>query len=171
MLLRVLDALADTAPRVVVGPPRQVPAGVLVTREEPPGGGPVAAVAAGFDLLDDAPFVAIVAADQPFLTAAAVTALRRTAATAPADCDGAVFVDGDRRQLLCGVWRSTVVRHRLATLGDPTGVAVRALLGGLRAEPVRPSGRQPPPWYDCDTADDVARAERWLAEGVAPGDR
>src|SRR3712207_8857614 len=43
----VLAAVADAAQRIVVGPPQPAPADVLVVREEPPGGGPVAALRAG----------------------------------------------------------------------------------------------------------------------------
>src|SRR5262249_61472310 len=47
MLRRVLDAVAGADPRVIVGPVRSdVPAGVAQVREHPPGGGPVAALAA-----------------------------------------------------------------------------------------------------------------------------
>ncbi len=51
------ELLARVPPGVavaVVGPVRAVPAGVLLAREEPPGGGPVAAVAAGVAALADA---------------------------------------------------------------------------------------------------------------------
>jgi hypothetical protein len=51
MLAAVLAAVGDAAERIVVGPPQPVPAGVLIVREEPPGGGPVAALRAG--LADD----------------------------------------------------------------------------------------------------------------------
>ncbi|MEV0728560.1 NTP transferase domain-containing protein [Polymorphospora sp. NPDC050346] len=44
---RVLAAVADAHPRIVVGPPDGLPAGVLTAREDPPGSGPVAALAAG----------------------------------------------------------------------------------------------------------------------------
>src|SRR5690349_16484199 len=50
MLARVLDAVADASTRVVVGPDGLaglLPDGVLLTREEPAGGGPVAALWAG----------------------------------------------------------------------------------------------------------------------------
>src|SRR4051794_41365337 len=47
MLAAVLAAVADAAPRVVVGPPQPVPPGVVVGREDPPRGGPLAAVRAG----------------------------------------------------------------------------------------------------------------------------
>src|SRR4051794_13279237 len=87
LLERVLDAVPSPgwSPRIVVGPPELVellPPDVLLTRETPPGGGPVAAIAAGLARLPDPaehpiteePFrVAIFAADLPFLSPVAVT--------------------------------------------------------------------------------------------------
>jgi molybdopterin-guanine dinucleotide biosynthesis protein A len=56
MLARVLAAVPDARPRVVVGPPElALPPGVLRAQEQPPGGGPVAATAAGLARLDDTP--------------------------------------------------------------------------------------------------------------------
>ena len=52
---RVLAAVAAAAPRVLVGPSVLAPPDVRVTREEPPGGGPVAAVSAGLALLRPVP--------------------------------------------------------------------------------------------------------------------
>ena len=46
LLDRALDAVSGV-PVVVVGPPRALPAGVFRVAEDPPGGGPAAAVAAG----------------------------------------------------------------------------------------------------------------------------
>ncbi|MFV2112124.1 molybdenum cofactor guanylyltransferase [Micromonospora sp. LOL_025] len=191
---RVLAAVADAAPRILVGPPGPVPAGVRVTREDPPGGGPVAAAAAGLALLDPGtPVVALLAADLPLLTRAAVgELLDRLDADGH---DGACYVDGDgRRQTLCGVWRAAPLRAALDRLaaeratrpsggspdGRPTGGAaeratshddgsaaplagapIRALLAGLRVREVPWSGAGPPPWFDCDTDEDVRRAEEW----------
>lgn len=90
LLERVLDAVSDATPRVVVGP--QARPGLLVTREDPPGGGPVAALAAGLRLVPDGTGqVAILAADLPFVTAAVITTLREAATGA----DGALLVDAD----------------------------------------------------------------------------
>ncbi len=172
MLSRVLGAVSDAEPRIVVGPAQPVPDGVLVTRENPPSGGPVAALAAGLSALDAlgefgvdpasgrtaVEFVAVLAADQPFVTGTAVGALRGAADQDGAD--GAVFVDGDRPQYLCGVWRIAALHRGLVELGDPDGVAVRLLLAALRFVPVSSTGLQPQPWFDCDTAEDLATAER-----------
>ncbi|WP_328421907.1 NTP transferase domain-containing protein [Micromonospora sp. NBC_00389] len=203
---RVLAAVADAAPRVLVGPADAVPDGVRVTREDPPGGGPVAATAAGLALLDPGTtLVALLAADLPLLTRAAIGELLThlaprggtahlapaggtahlapaggTAHLAPAGGtsppaqepdaslpDGACFVDADgRRQSLCGVWRVAALRAGLDRLaaergGTLAGAPVRALLADLVIREVPWSGDGPPPWFDCDTDEDVRRAEEW----------
>jgi molybdopterin-guanine dinucleotide biosynthesis protein A len=167
---RVLAAASAAEPVVLVGPPVDVPPGVLVTREEPPGGGPVAATAAGLAALGGAgaepDFVALLAADLPFLTAGAVRLLA-TALNRSGSADGVVYLDGSgRRQPLCGVWRTAALRaalDRLARRGDGTltGVAMSAMLDELRVEELRWTRPGPPPWFDCDTGDDVRRAEEW----------
>ena len=175
LLHRVLAAVSDADPRVVVGPSTPAPpAGVLRTREEPAGGGPVAATAAGLALVPpDVTFVALLAADLPFLDHAAVTALR-AAAEGPAE--GAVYEDGTgRRQWLCGVWRAAALRARLAALpGGGAGTSLRALFDGATVARLRhpPDHPQPPPWFDCDTEADLRRAARWAEGGSAGhGDR
>jgi molybdopterin-guanine dinucleotide biosynthesis protein A len=156
MLHRVLDAVADARPRVVVGPATlPVPDGVRLVVEE--GGGPVAGLAAGLSTVDG-PVTALLGADLPLLTSDAMTVLRRALSTV----DGAMYVDDSgRRQILCGVWRTEALRQRLAAIGDPKDARLRTLLDGLDVIEVR-AGRGRP-WYDCDSPEDVVRAERWLA--------
>lgn len=185
MLHRVLAAVADADQRVVVGSSGPVPERVRTTREEPPGGGPVAATAAGLALLDPGTTtVAVLAADLPLLTTAAVAELRRALADPhdgptdarpagrPGALDGeppalACYVDGDgRRQHLCALWRVPALRAALDRLaatrgGTLDGAAVRGLLAGLAVREVSWSGSGPPPWFDCDTDEDVRRAEEW----------
>jgi len=77
LLDRVLAAACAVCDRlVVVGPsrPTAVP-NVTFAVEAVPGGGPVPAVAAGLDLLDDADVVLVLAADLPLLTGAALRML------------------------------------------------------------------------------------------------
>ncbi|GIJ47273.1 molybdenum cofactor guanylyltransferase [Virgisporangium aliadipatigenens] len=179
MLARVLDAVADAAIRVVVGPAELeglLPDGVVLTREEPPGGGPVAALWAGLSALDGEPaqarpeaggLVAVLAADLPLLTRGAVGLLLR-AVSAPAaggERDGAVFVDGDgRQQFLCGAWAVPALRTRLGHLAPHAGLSLRQAFAPMRvAEVVAPPGT-PPPWYDCDTAEELAEARRLWGE-------
>ncbi|MET7468941.1 molybdenum cofactor guanylyltransferase [Micromonospora sp. NPDC005686] len=170
MLHRVLEAVTDADQRIVVGSSGPVPRGVRTTREEPPGGGPVAATAAGSALLDPGTTtVALLAADLPLLTAAAVAELRR-ALDVPLDGPAgalACYVDGDgRRQHLCAIWRVPALRAALDRLaatrgGSLDGAPVRGLLAGIPVREVSWSGSGPPPWFDCDTDEDVRRAEEW----------
>lgn len=168
LIERVLAAVADAAPRIVVGPPRPLPDGVLGTREDPPGAGPAAATAAGLALVPDGvPLVALLAADLPFLTAAAVLRLRKAVAATATD-DAAVYVDRDgNRQFLCAVWRATALRSRLAASGRLSGQSLKRLYAAANVTEISHQG-DPPPWYDCDTGADLTHAERWLAgDGVA----
>jgi molybdopterin-guanine dinucleotide biosynthesis protein A len=189
MLDRVLAAVAGARQRIVVGPPRSdLPVDVRCVREQPPGGGPVAATAAGLALVD-ADLVALLAADLPFLTGEAVLALvaaldepatparapdarapdepvpavdaRAADVRPPGAYDGAMYVDDTgRRQLLCGVWRTGSLRAALESLGASEGRSMRALLGGLRVAEVRAPAGDRPPWFDCDTDNDLYRANQ-----------
>ncbi|MFY1674284.1 NTP transferase domain-containing protein [Plantactinospora sp. WMMB334] len=187
MLDRVLAAVADADPRIVVGAAVGLPPGVRATREQPPGGGPVAALAAGLAQLPAASTVpplavpplavpplavpplavALLAADLPLLTADAVRQLR-TALSLASGADGVVFVDeAGRAQFLCGVWRPVPLRAAVARLaagrnGVLTGTSMRALIAELTVTEVTWRGAGPPPWFDCDTEDDVRRAEEWI---------
>lgn len=146
LLDRVLGAVDDAAVTVVVGPRRPVVRPVHWAGEDPPGGGPVAALAAGLPRVE-ADWVAVLAADLPFLDQGCVRALRRAAATA----DGALLVDDvGRDQLLVGVWRTSALRDALPP--DPAGRPLRSLLGRLAPVRLRLPGRC---WFDCDTQDDL----------------
>ena len=168
MIDRVLDAVADSDVTIVVGPATlPLPGGVVRVSEEPPGGGPVAATAAGLAALaeigtDHGDTVALLAADLPFLDARAVVGL--VDALESSTVDGVVFVDsGGQRQTLCGAWRVGPLRAALDRLGPPAGASMRGLLSGLRVGELA-DGAQPPPWYDCDQPDDLLRAEEWTDE-------
>ncbi|SEO67889.1 molybdenum cofactor guanylyltransferase [Trujillonella endophytica] len=166
MLAAVLAAVADARTRLVVGPPQPVPAGVQVLREQPPGGGPVAAMRAGLARVDT-DVVAVLAGDLPFLTAELVRALRDRLTA-----DGVLVVDdAGRDQLLLGVWRTAALRTALT--GAPAHAPVRRVLSPLTftrwRPPVEPD--RPAPWTDCDTPADLARARAAAAAGsAAPAD-
>jgi molybdopterin-guanine dinucleotide biosynthesis protein A len=162
ILAAVLDAAADADRRIVVGPPQPVPADVLLVREQPPGGGPVAAVRAGLaDVGTDV--VVVLAGDLPFLTAEIVRGLRERLTG-----DGVLVVDGSRRdQYLLGAWRTAALRAVTDTATGPSSLRrVLAPIAFSRWHPeVRPG--EPPPWLDCDTPADLARA-RAIADGHLP---
>ncbi len=171
MLARVLGATAGARIRVVVGPVGlPIPAGVGHTQERPPGSGPVAALAAGLGALGPEEhglprLVAVLAGDLPFLTSAALDALRDELTRTGADA--AVYRDsGGRRQLLCGVWWEPVLRAALPA--EPAGAPVRALFAGVHVAELEYTGTGPAPWYDCDTPEDLAQARLWaeLSQGV-----
>jgi molybdopterin-guanine dinucleotide biosynthesis protein A len=161
MLATVLDAVADASARVVVGPAQPVPDDVVLVRERPPGGGPVAALRAGLaEVRTDV--VAVLAGDLPFLTSAVVTGLRTRLAR-----DGAMVLDEvGRDQLLLGIWRTAPLRAAVSAVDRPTSMRrVIASLAVDRWRPDVPDGA-PPPWLDCDTPADLARARR-AAQGTA----
>ncbi|MET9294463.1 DUF6457 domain-containing protein [Streptomyces sp. NPDC003077] len=74
LLDRVLAACPDAATTVVVGPPRPTVREVVHAREDPPGGGPLAALGAGLRHTS-APVVLVLSADLPFLTRGTVRSL------------------------------------------------------------------------------------------------
>ena len=152
----VLAAVAGAGRRVVVGPPQPVPAEVRLVREEPPGGGPVAALHAGLAEVE-ADVVAVLAGDLPFVTADLVHELLRRLSG-----DGVLVVDDTGRdQLLLGVWRTAVLRQALPA--QSAHAPLRRVLAPLAVRRVRPpvAPGRPPPWTDCDTPADLARARAW----------
>jgi molybdopterin-guanine dinucleotide biosynthesis protein A len=156
LLERVLDAVADAEQTVVVGPNRPVTRRVSWTRERPPGGGPVAGLAAGLALVS-APVVAVLAADLPFLRPAHVRELR-TVLGNDGGAAGAVITDDEGRdQVLAGVWRRAALRRAMPAA--PAGLAMRRLIAELPLRRVALPGR---PWTDVDSFADLATA-RWQA--------
>ena len=157
LLDRVLAVVAEAAQVVVVGPRRPVERDVTWVLEDPPRGGPAAALAAGLAAVD-ADQVVVLAADLPLLDAAVVQSLRDAAA----GHDGAVLVDdGGREQLLVGCWSTAALRGAVERAGSLVDASLRRLLSGLDRAAV-PSAGPRPAWLDCDTPDDVRRAEELL---------
>lgn len=151
---RVAGAVAGAGRVIVVGPvPDDFPAGTIATHEAPPGGGPVAAIAAGVAQVT-AGEVAVLAVDLPFLTEAAIDALR----DARGDAAVALPVDGaGRDQPLCSLWRTGALRAALDAVGEPAGAPVHRLVAA--AGPVVRVPGLAPAWFDCDTPADLAQAE------------
>ncbi|MBL7498187.1 molybdenum cofactor guanylyltransferase [Frankia sp. CNm7] len=170
LLGRVLSALLAAEPAVgrmvVVGPPRleldRYGARVVQTVEDPPGGGPVAGLAAGFAWVR-APFVVVLAVDMPFLTPAHLAALRAEMTTTPSagpDADVALLVDPDGRdQPLAAVWRVDALRAALPA--EPAGRAMRALLAGRTVARVPADARG---CLDCDAEQDLMTARALAAK-------
>ena len=158
ILARVLRAVGDADRIVVVGPEElreAIPPDALLTREDPPGGGPVRGLAAGFALCEGADEIAVVAADLPFLTRPALAALRQLPGGT------AVYVDDEGRwQSMVSLWRASVLSRALFPV--PPRSMKDLFRGTGDVTEARWSGSAPPPWFDCDTQEDLALAERLL---------
>lgn len=156
MLDRVLLVTASATATVVVGPPRPTVRPVTWTLEDPPSGGPVAAIAAGLRH-GTSPLVAVLSCDLPHLTAADLDRLvtRLTEPVGPDDADAdapepdlvtrddhapdLAAVDGyglrdssGHPQRLATVYRRDALIAAVERLGDPHGRAVRDLVADLR---------------------------------------
>ena len=159
LLDRALAAVDAAVRVVVVGPTRSTARPVRWRQEQPPAGGPVAAIAAG--IVDvTAEFVVLLAADLPAVAPAVPQLL---AAVGISAADAAVLVDADDRpNHLAAAWRTERLRQVLATLGDPNGAPARVLYAGVDVLAVPDVGG----WgHDTDTWDDLAQARRRLEKG------
>jgi len=167
LLDRVLDAVPDAEPRIVVGPALGVPAGVRQIQEEPPGGGPVAGLAAALALVPTA-WLVLLAADLPFLTAAVI----RTLLTSAAGRDGALLTDDTGRdQLLISALSVPALAAALSRLPSVDGAPLHRVLGRLDVARVswQVAPGTPPPWWDCDRVEDLEQARRWIAASTEGG--
>lgn len=154
----VAAAVPGAARLIVVGPPRPGLPSAIFRREDPPGGGPVPALRAGLAEVS-APWVALLAADLPFLTAGHVDALldaaeagTRIGGTGGPRAGAVLLDDGGREQWLAGVWHAESLTRALARY---EGRSLHGLLAPLAPVTLHLTGR---PWFDCDTMDDLQRA-------------
>lgn len=152
VLDRLLDGLPGPAdwPVVCVGPSRPTHRPVTWVREEPPGGGPLAAIAAGLDHVDpEAAVVVLLAGDQPY---AAAAALRISALLDQSPgVEAVVAVDGHgRSNPLLAAYRTEALRAALPA--EPAGTAARFLLDHLRVLAIRVADDE---GRDIDTPEDL----------------
>ncbi|MGA5193662.1 NTP transferase domain-containing protein [Streptomyces exfoliatus] len=164
LLDRVLAACPDAGLTVVVGDPRPTLRPVRWTREEPPGGGPVAALDAGVRETDAAALL-VLSADLPFLDRDTVRRLLAALDETP-EADVALLADSEGRdQPLVAAYRTEPLRRELRRLTqDHRGLAhmpLRYLTQVLR--PVRLTAG-PLASFDCDTWEDIATARSRIRE-------
>lgn len=164
LLRRSAAAAGGARAAVVVGPDTgTVPAGLLSCREEPPFGGPAAAIGAGLAGLAAVggkrpPFTLVLACDMPKVGLAVAALKDALAATGQAPRpDGVVAVSEDgRRQPLVAFYSTTALQRAVAerkAAGGLTNVSVTALLASLDVQLVAvPAGST----ADVDTWDDAA---------------
>jgi molybdenum cofactor guanylyltransferase len=168
---------AGTARLILVGPRRDglvdqllesvgadAPGGLVWRRESPPSSGPLAALRCGIAAASS-PWLALLAADLPFLTGPWIRELLDRCTSAGRA--GAAFADDDGRpQWLAGCWETGLVATALAGY---TGPSLRGLLAPLNpvlvtaasgGHLVMQSGvvSVGPPWLDCDDPAALAAA-------------
>ncbi len=149
-------ASADIRPVVVVAPTYVgVPGGIHHTMEDPPGGGPVAGVAAGLALLCESypelEMVAVLTCDAPF----AALAVAPLVAALPPQADGVAAISGEVTEYLLAVYRVSALLRRMGDM--PTrDTSARRFFGGLVVERVEVPELA---LADVDTWEDLARLE------------
>jgi len=159
LLDHAVAAVRDAQRVIVVGPEQPVDGSVVFCREQPPGGGPVAAIAAGLRHTgSDA--VVVLAADLPFVAPAIPLLL-----DALPSVGAALLVDDSgRANYLAAAWRRASLDEALTALGDPTNASARALTELTPRVLVPDEGG----WgRDCDTWEDLAQARSEREESDA----
>lgn len=166
---RALAAVADASTTIAVGPQREatgeaegVGPNIVWTIEDPPGGGPVAGIAAGLEIVT-ADVVVVLGVDFPLVGPEHVARLLRSlegelAEKGPAERDGSIYVDETgRHQFLVGAYRTDVLRAALR--GRVThGMAVKDLISDLDLVLLA----DPRATQDVDTWEDVGAADTAL---------
>jgi molybdopterin-guanine dinucleotide biosynthesis protein A len=170
---RLLQALPDTIPVVLVGPPVEgLPREVRTCREDPPGSGPLAGIGAGLVHVQTS-LVGVVAADMPFALPVVRAALATLVGQSPptggeagsAEIGAIVPVDpSGHPQLLCAAYRTADLRHAVAELGELAGRPVRAVLPLLRVMEWTVAAAA---LADVDTPEGLAAARLRAAEEVS----
>jgi molybdopterin-guanine dinucleotide biosynthesis protein A len=166
LLDRVLLSVRLASRVVVAGPSRELQVGhpeLCWVTEDPPGGGPVAGLAAGLELLAQsdhaADVVAVLAGDLPFVDEDIVGRLQ-AALSADSQVVGAVLVDATGRdQPLISVWRAEPLRSAMPA--EPAGSPVWRVLAPLSVTRVG-CGQ---PMLDCDTPYELDLARSLVARG------
>ncbi|MFJ2110386.1 NTP transferase domain-containing protein [Streptomyces sp. NPDC087850] len=165
LLDRVLAACEGAALTVVVGGRRPTARPVRWAREEPPGGGPLAALDAGVRSLGaDTGTVLVLSADLPFLGRPTVD--RLIGALDSTGREAALLTDADGRdQPLVAAYRAEPLRREIALLateyGSLAGLPLRLLsqeldLARVDADPLAS--------FDCDTWEDISTARARIRE-------
>ena len=152
-----LAQIPSGVPTIVVGEAITNHPELFFIREDPPGSGPVAAVAAGMTLTRT-PEVVLLAVDAPF----ALPQLLRLhldpndTAMIPQDLAG-------KPQYLAGLYLSTALKAALDHLGDPTNKSMRELVTHLpRTKYFALTPENADCFMDLDTPEDLTAAQASL---------
>ncbi|TWP34202.1 molybdenum cofactor guanylyltransferase [Leekyejoonella antrihumi] len=150
VLGHLLSELPSDLAVICVGDERPTPRPVTWMREDPPHGGPVAAIAAALERIDSA-LVAVIAGDMPY-AARGLAALRAALADAPAPASAVAVDSHGHRQPLLALHHTAVLRAALPETAD--GAAVRRVLEALTVVSVPVDDRAA---ADVDTPTDLTR--------------
>lgn len=124
---------------------------VIVTREDPPFGGPVAAIAAGLRALPEgADAVLVLACDMPL----AANAVPDLVGALPRAEDGVWALDSDgHAQPLLALYRRDALTRAIAAMPTVTNASMRALTGQLRMRTltVTDAARDADTWNDVES--------------------
>ena len=151
---RQLDEAATTSSLVQLAETADGSRSLVWTREDPPGGGPCAALISGLACVpDEATHVAVLAGDAP-LGGMAVTALRQVID----DAAVAVVTDGSgREQPMTAVYAVPALKAAVAAYGDGRDMSIRQVLDDLRPQTVVAIIDQWSASSDIDLPDDAGR--------------
>ncbi len=170
LLEYTLAGLPDDVPVVLVGPARATDHAVTLVREDPPGGGPTAALVAGLRqaLVDGAELVLVLPGDAPGAGAGAL-ALRDALVRGGHAAVLGVDVDG-REQPLQLALRAAAAQALVALAGPDGGAgeSARRLVHSLDP-PAVPCALPPAATLDVDDHDQLAAWLRLVRRGAAPG--
>ncbi|MFY9714752.1 MAG: NTP transferase domain-containing protein [Microbacterium sp.] len=136
----VYAAVRGCVPIVAVGPDSISRPGIRVVRENPPFGGPVAAISAALPALDgtDTEETWLLACDLP---RAEELVARLAVVAIPDDADAVIAIDAaGREQWLAGRYRLGTLRRAVALLPETAGASMRNLLAPLRLYAVDDEG-------------------------------
>jgi molybdopterin-guanine dinucleotide biosynthesis protein A len=162
LLDRVLQASAAARRTVVVGDQRPTIRAVQWTREDPPGGGPLPALAAGLAKLkrpsggtsDEPGITLVLATDLPWLQPSDIDRLMAALHGHPGS-EAALFSDDEgHTQPLVAAYRTSSLEAALTAGGPMDGRAVRLVVHQLAVVTVPDLGAA----GDCDTPDQLAAA-------------
>lgn len=156
----LIDFLISSIPAgvavVIVGPDRdEFPSTIQIIKEDPPGGGPVAGIAAGLSLIETE-YVAVLATDMPY-SAALVPLLLENLSN---EVEAALVVDSEGfQQPFSGVYRVSSLLKVLGTKELLMGRSMRSVLVELKVKEVSLNADDSHLLLDIDTRQDLISAE------------
>jgi molybdopterin-guanine dinucleotide biosynthesis protein A len=159
----LVGSLPDHITVVVVGPQRPSCRPVTLCREDPPFGGPVAALHAALAVVET-PYVLVIAGDMPFagrVLPALIRAWNSHDAVVPVDSRG-------RRQHLCCLAQVESLRAAMERLPSPQGASMTSVLELLDVQAVLLNDANDHVLADFDTPEELAALRLWKGHPLDP---